>query len=88
MQPGVVGYRVRAARRNGTANRDIFVAALERQGLKPVETQSYRTSDKDFSTQRRRIRAADPEAIAIFGTIPAAPAIMNQAGTRAPITAR
>ena len=63
----------------GTGNREIFVAALDRQGLKPVETQSYQTSDKDFSAQLTRIKAAEPEAIAIFGTIPAAPAIMNQA---------
>lgn len=63
----------------GTGNRDIFLAALDRQGLKPVETQSYQTADKDFSAQLIRIRNAAPEALAIFGTIPAAPAIMNQA---------
>jgi branched-chain amino acid transport system substrate-binding protein len=63
----------------GTGNRDSFVAALGRHGIKPVETQSYQTEDRDFSAQLTRIRAAEPEAIAIFGTIPAAPAIMNQA---------
>ncbi len=63
----------------GTGNREVFVAALKEQAVKPVEMESYQTSDKDFSAQLGRIRAADPEAIAIFGTIPAAPAIMNQA---------
>lgn len=63
----------------GTGNRDVFVDALDRQGIRPVETQSYQASDKDFSAQLDRIRAADPEAVAIFGTIPAAPAIMKQA---------
>lgn len=63
----------------GTGNRDTFVAALDRLGIKPVETQSYQTADRDFSAQLGLIRAAKPEAIAIFGTIPAAPAIMNQA---------
>jgi branched-chain amino acid transport system substrate-binding protein len=63
----------------GTGNRDIFVAALDRLGTRPAEMQSYQAPDKDFSAQLNRIRAVDPEAIAIFGTIPAAPAIMNQA---------
>ncbi len=63
----------------GTGNREVFVAALDRQGIKPAEVESYQSADKDFSAQLARIRAADPEAIAIFGTVPAAPAIMNQA---------
>lgn len=63
----------------GTGNRDVFVAALKKAGVEPVEVQSYQSSDKDFTSQLARIRAANPDGIAIFGTIPAAPAIMNQA---------
>ena len=63
----------------GVANRDRFVAALAQADIKPVEVQSYQTADKTFSAQLARIRAANPDGIAIFGTIPAAPAIMNQA---------
>ena len=63
----------------GTGNRKIFIAALERAGVAPVEIQSYLTSDMEFSTQLLRVRDAHPDAIAIFGTVPAAPAIMRQA---------
>jgi branched-chain amino acid transport system substrate-binding protein len=63
----------------GVGNRDIFVAALKKAGLEPVEVQAYQAADKDFTSQLARIRAANPDGIAIFGTIPAAPAIMNQA---------
>ena len=63
----------------GIANRRVFVAALARAGIKPVEVQSYQTADRDFSAQLAHIRAASPDAIVLFGTIPAAPAIMNQA---------
>jgi branched-chain amino acid transport system substrate-binding protein len=63
----------------GSANRDAFVAALARSGVKPVEMQSYQTTDSDFAAQLLHIRTAKPDGLAIFGTIPAAPAIMNQA---------
>lgn len=63
----------------GVANRRVFVAALARAGVKPVEVQSYQAADRDFSELLARIRAANPDAIALFGTIPAAPEIMNQA---------
>lgn len=63
----------------GVGNRDIFLAALARAGVKPVEVQSFQTADTDFRPQLRRILAANPDTLAIFGTIPAAPAIMNQA---------
>lgn len=63
----------------GTGNRDVFVAALARLGIKPVEVQSYQTTDKDFGVQLTRIASVNPDALAIFGTVPAAPAIMNQA---------
>jgi branched-chain amino acid transport system substrate-binding protein len=41
--------------------------------------QSYQTNDKDFTAQLTHIAAANPDGIALFGTLPAAPAIMNQA---------
>lgn len=63
----------------GTGNREIFIAALARGGVEPVEIQSYQTSDINFLTQLERLRDARPDAIAIFGTVPAAPAIMQQA---------
>lgn len=71
----------------GTGNREIFIAALTREGIKPVEVQSYQSSDTDFSAQLGRLRDAKPDAIAIFGTVPAAPAIMKQA-RKLGITAR
>ena len=63
----------------GAGNRDVFIAALARLGVVPVAVQSYQTADKEFSAQLANIRAANPDGIAIFGTVPAAPAIMNQA---------
>jgi len=63
----------------GVANRDIFIAALARSGASAVEVQSYQTTDQDFTAQLVRIQAAGADGVAIFGTIPAAPTIMNQA---------
>jgi branched-chain amino acid transport system substrate-binding protein len=63
----------------GVGNRDVFVAALEELGAAVVAVESYQTADTDFESQLRRIRDGAPEAIAIFGTVPAAPAVMNQA---------
>lgn len=63
----------------GTGNRAVFLAALARGGVKPVEIQSYQGDDKEFGAQLARVRAANPDALAVLGTIPAAPAIMNQA---------
>jgi branched-chain amino acid transport system substrate-binding protein len=63
----------------GVGNKEIFIASLKKLGVTPVEVQSYQSADKDFTSQLSRIRAANPDGLAIFGTIPAAPAIMNQA---------
>jgi len=63
----------------GVGNRDIFVASLKKIGLDPVAVVPYQSADKDFTAQLSRIREANPDGLAIFGTIPAAPAIMNQA---------
>ena len=63
----------------GAANRDVFIAALARRGVSPVEIQSYQTADRNFTSQLQRLRAANPDSIALFGTVPAAPEIMKQA---------
>jgi len=63
----------------GRGSRTVFAQALAQLGVKPVSAQSYRTFDKDFRPQLKRIQAANPDGIAIFGTVPAAPTIMNQA---------
>lgn len=63
----------------GVGNRDIFLASLKKLGLEPVAVVSYQSTDKDFTAQLSRIREANADGIAVFGTIPAAPAIMNQA---------
>ena len=47
--------------------------------MKPVDVELYQTSDKDFTAQLTHIAAAEPEALMVFGTLPAAAAIMNQA---------
>jgi branched-chain amino acid transport system substrate-binding protein len=63
----------------GVGARDIFVARLKELGLAPVDIESYQANDKDFTAQLTHIAAANAEAIAVLGTLPAAPAIMNQA---------
>jgi branched-chain amino acid transport system substrate-binding protein len=63
----------------GSGCRDIFDATLKGLGIKPVDEESYQTNDKDFTAQLSHIQAANPDGIALFGTLPAAPAIMNQA---------
>jgi branched-chain amino acid transport system substrate-binding protein len=63
----------------GVGNRDVFLASLKKLGVEPVAVVSYQSNDKDFAAQLGRIAAANPDAVAIFGTIPGAPAIMNQA---------
>lgn len=63
----------------GTGNKDVFVAALKENGVEPIEVQAFQNADKEFTAQLSQIKQAEPDAIAVFGTIPAAPAIMNQA---------
>lgn len=63
----------------GVGNREVFLAALRRAGVEPVEVQSYETTDSDFAAPLTRIKAAAPDGVAVFGTLPAAPMIMNQA---------
>jgi branched-chain amino acid transport system substrate-binding protein len=63
----------------GVGLRDIFTASLAKLGMKPVDVESYQTSDKDFTAQLTHIAAAEPDALMVFGTLPAIAAIMNQA---------
>lgn len=63
----------------GSGNRDVFVATLARHGLKPVQVQAYDSRSTDFRVQLTDVKKINPDAIAIFGTLPAAPIIMTQA---------
>ena len=48
-------------------------------GKTPVAIESCKSDDKDFTAQLSKIKELRPDAVAVFGTIPAAPAIMIQA---------
>jgi len=63
----------------GVGNRDVFLSSLKKLGVEPVTVVSYQSTDKDFTAQLSRIREANADGVAVFGTIPGAPAIMNQA---------
>ncbi len=63
----------------GVGLRDIFTAGLAKQGMKALDVESYQTTDKDFTAQLTHIAAAEPQALMVFGTLPAGAAIMNQA---------
>ncbi len=63
----------------GSNSRDIFNAAISKFGNKVIIQQSYNSFDTIFAEQLQRVKNAQPDAIVIFGTIPAVPAIMNQA---------
>ena len=63
----------------GIGARDIFVARLKELGRTPVDLESYASNDKDFTAQLSHIAAANPDGVALMGTLPAVPAILNQA---------
>ena len=63
----------------GVGVRDIFIARLKELGQTPVDVESYHSTDKDFTAQLTHIAAANPDGIALAGTLPAVAAIMNQA---------
>lgn len=63
----------------GSGARNLFVESLKRLGAQALEVLDYQTRDQDFSAQLQRIKTARPDAIVIFGTVPAAPLIMKQA---------
>ncbi|HVY16368.1 MAG TPA: ABC transporter substrate-binding protein [Rhodopila sp.] len=63
----------------GVGARDIFIARLKELDESPVDVESYGSNDKDFTAQLSHIAAANPDGIALMGTLPAVPAILNQA---------
>lgn len=63
----------------GTGNRDVFISALEKYRVKVLDVVTYNSSRTDFKTQLLAIKAINPDGIALFGTLPAAPKIMQQA---------
>jgi branched-chain amino acid transport system substrate-binding protein len=63
----------------GVGLRDIFTADMAKAGQKPVQVESFQTNDKDFTPQLTHIAGAAPDALMVFGTLPAIAAIMNQA---------
>jgi len=63
----------------GRGNRDVFIQAMHTAGIEPVDVQSFLTSERTFEEQLLHIKLSNPDGLAIFGTIPAAPEIMKQA---------
>ena len=63
----------------GVGCRDAFLAELKVLGITPLRVESYGFNDKDFTAQLTHISGDNPDALATFGTLPAIPAIMNQA---------
>lgn len=63
----------------GAGSRDVFLGSLAHAERQPVSVETYLGSDQDFSAPLARIKAASPDVLAIFGTLPAAATVMNQA---------
>ena len=63
----------------GAGSRDAFVAGLQRRDAAPVRLETYNSGDRDFGAALARIRDAQPDVLALFGTLPAAPLVMQQA---------
>lgn len=63
----------------GVGSRERFLAALAKTGVEPVAVQSIDAAEPDFSTALGRIRAAEPDILAVFATVPAAPRLLRQA---------
>lgn len=57
----------------------VFAAVAKKMGLKVVDTETFATADKDFSTQLTKIKGAHPDAILVGALAPAAIAILTQA---------
>lgn len=71
----------------GVGSRDVFLQALARANVQPVAVHTFVPGDTDFSAPLARIKAATPDVLAVFATVPAASRILNQA-REAGITAR
>ncbi len=48
---------------NSSDQTDLFIAALEKRGLEPVEVVSFTTGTKDFTSHITNIQQAEPDAI-------------------------
>jgi branched-chain amino acid transport system substrate-binding protein len=71
-----------------TAGYQAFKSAFDSMGIKIVDTETVGTNDKDFSAQLTKIKAANPDAIAVETLIDAAVGITTQArqlGLKQPI---
>lgn len=83
----VVSLRLRAQRvavvsdgsAYGTGSRDVFLRAMAELGSDTVANETYVPTDGNAFPQIERLRQARPDVIALFGTLPGAAALMNQA---------
>ncbi len=58
---------------------DAFKAALDKAGIKIVDTETFSTTDKDFAAQLTKVRDAKPDAIVVSALIDPAVGIATQA---------
>ena len=70
------------------AGYDAFKAALDKNNIKIVDTETFSTNDKDFSAQLANVKNANPDAIIVSALIDPAVGITTQArklGMKQPI---
>lgn len=63
----------------GLGSRDAFVSSLASLGLRLTAAADYGGGEMNFTAQIDLIRAGKPDGLAIFGTLPTAAAVMNEA---------
>ncbi|HLZ71904.1 MAG TPA: ABC transporter substrate-binding protein [Dehalococcoidia bacterium] len=61
------------------AGYDAFKGALDKQGIKIIDTETFSTSDKDFSAQLAKVKDAKPDAIVVSALLDPAVGISTQA---------
>ncbi|HEY7294368.1 MAG TPA: ABC transporter substrate-binding protein [Dehalococcoidia bacterium] len=61
------------------AGYDAFKGALDKQGIKIVDTETFSTNDKDFSAQLAKVKDAKPDAIVVSALLDPAVGITTQA---------
>ncbi len=61
------------------AGYDAFKGALDKQGIKIVDTETFSTSDKDFSAQLAKVKDAKPDAIVVSALLDPAVGVTTQA---------
>lgn len=63
----------------GTGNKDQFVEHLKsKYGMDPVIIETYNVGEQDFTPQLLKIKASQPDGIALFGNLPEAPLATKQ----------